>query len=127
LSAKALWGGGVSSTFYRWLHHVKIVPCRRLPRGIWCLAGWDEAGNAAVRPWLLTYLADTCRMAGNFERGLGHLVEARRDAEQAHQLMYLAETLRLTGEVRLAMDEPAAAETRYLEALAVARQQNAKL
>ena len=25
IAAKALWGGGVSSTFCRWLHHMKIV------------------------------------------------------------------------------------------------------
>jgi predicted ATPase len=66
-------------------------------------------------------------MAGNLERGLGHLVEARRNGEQTHQLMYQAETLRLTGDVLLAMADRAGAEASYLEGLALAQQQRAKL
>jgi tetratricopeptide (TPR) repeat protein len=92
------------------------------------LAGWDEIGfKAAVRPWLLTYLADACRIGGDLERGLAHLLEARRNAVQTQQLMYQGETLRLTGDVLLAMGDPAAAEASYLDALALARQQSAKL
>jgi predicted ATPase len=91
------------------------------------LAGWDELGFLIWRPWALTVLADACRMAGQWQAALEHLGEAQRLAEETGDRWYQAETLRLTGDVLLAMSDPAAAEARYHEAVAIAQQQSAKL
>jgi predicted ATPase len=66
-------------------------------------------------------------MAARSEAALGHLDEARRLVEETGERCYLAETLRLTGEVLLATNDAAAAEARYREAMAIAQQQSAKI
>jgi predicted ATPase len=66
-------------------------------------------------------------MAARSEAALGHLDEARRLAEETGERCYLAETLRLTGEVQLATNDAAAAEASYREAIAIAQQQSARL
>jgi predicted ATPase len=66
-------------------------------------------------------------MAARSEAALGHLDEARRLAEETGERCYLAETLRLTGEVLLATGDAAAAEASYREAIAVAQRQSARL
>jgi predicted ATPase len=66
-------------------------------------------------------------MAGQWQAALGHLAEAQRLAEETEQRWFQAETLRLTGEVLLAMGDPTAAEAAYCEAMAIAQQQSAKL
>jgi predicted ATPase len=66
-------------------------------------------------------------MAGQPQLAIGHLAEALRVAEETQVRWFQAETLRLRGDVLLAMADPAAAEASYREAIAVARQQVAKL
>jgi tetratricopeptide (TPR) repeat protein len=114
-----------------------------VPRG-WCLAALGRAdegiplltagsafihgcGFIALTPWCLTLLADARRMAGQPQLAIGHLAEALRVAEETQVRWFQAETLRLRGDVLLAMADPAAAEASYHEAIAVARQQVAKL
>jgi predicted ATPase len=123
------------------LGHFKMVAC--ILRG-WCLAtsgradegislqtaglaGMEEDGFMAFRPCYLAYLGDACRMAGRWQAALGHLAEAQRLAEETEQRSFQAEALRLTGDVLLAMGDTAGAEASYGEALALARQQSAKL
>jgi len=89
------------------------------------VAGQREFGY--FLPWALTLLGDACRMAGQWPAALEHLAEARHMAEETEARWFQAETLRLTGEVLLATDDAAAAEASYREALALARQQSAKL
>ena len=91
------------------------------------VAGWHELGFMAWRPWLLALLADACRMAGRWQAALEHLAEARHLAEETEARFFLAETLRLTGDVLLATGDAAAAEASYREAIAIAQQQSAKL
>jgi tetratricopeptide (TPR) repeat protein len=91
------------------------------------LAGNRDLGFLTWRPWALTLLADACRMAGQLQAGLAHLAEARRLAEKSEELWFLAETLRLRGDVLLATNDVAAAEASYHEAIAIAQQQSAKL
>jgi tetratricopeptide (TPR) repeat protein len=91
------------------------------------LAGYEELGFRAWRPWFLTLLGDAFRMAGLWQAALGHLAEARRLAEETLERWALAETLRLRGDVLAAMGDAAAAEASYHEAIAVAQQQSAKL
>jgi tetratricopeptide (TPR) repeat protein len=91
------------------------------------LAGLDELGFMVWRPRCLTLLGDACRMTGQWQAALGHLAEARRRAEETEERWFLAETLRLTGDVLLSIDDGAGAEASYQEAIAIARRQNAKL
>ena len=110
----------------------------------WCLAALGHAnegipllttGLAAVRDLgfmahttaFLTQLADACQMAGQPQAALEHLTEARRFAEETGDRWALAEALRLRGDVLLATGNSAAAEGSYHEALALARQQRARL
>jgi tetratricopeptide (TPR) repeat protein len=91
------------------------------------LAGWDQVGFTGFRPWGLARLGDACRIAGQWQDGLAHVAEARRLAEERGDRWFQAETVRLRGDVLLAMGDPAAAEASYREAIAIAQQQSAKL
>ena len=91
------------------------------------VAGWDELGLILGKPFEKALLADACRMAGQMQAALEHVAEARRLAEEIEDRGVHAERLRLPGDVLLAMGDAAAAETSYGEALALARQQSAKL
>jgi predicted ATPase len=91
------------------------------------LAGMREAGFILYRPQNLTLLGDACRMAGQWQAALGHCAEAQRLAEATGERWFQAETLRLTGDVRLRIGDTAGAEASYGEALAIARRQDAKL
>jgi tetratricopeptide (TPR) repeat protein len=115
----------------------------RIERG-WCLAalgradqgiplviagaaGSQELGFIVFRPWVLTLLGDAYRMAGQGQDALEHVAEARRLAEEREERWCQAETVRLTGDVVVAMGDHAGAEASYREAIAIAQQQNAKL
>jgi predicted ATPase len=91
------------------------------------LTGVYDSGFKLFRPWYLTLFADACRMAGHWQAALEHLSEARRRGEETEERWTQAETLRLTGDVRLAIGDAAAAEAGYHEAIAIARQQRTKL
>jgi predicted ATPase len=91
------------------------------------LAGYHELGAVVLRPWGRTLLGDACRMAGRWQAALEHLVEARRLAEETRDRWCQAETLRLSGDVLLAIGDSTAAEASYREAVVIAQSQNAKL
>jgi predicted ATPase len=91
------------------------------------LVASDQLGRMAFRPWALTLLGDAHRMARQWQTALAHFAEARRLAEETEERWFLAETLRLRGDVLLAIGDPEAAKAGYREAIAIARQQSAKL
>ena len=91
------------------------------------LTGMEEDGFMAWRPCHLAHLGDSCRIAGWWQAALGHLAEAQRLAEETEERCFQAETLRLRGDLLLTTGDSAAAEVSYHEALAIARQQSAKL
>jgi tetratricopeptide (TPR) repeat protein len=91
------------------------------------MAGVAEVGFTIYRPAMLTNLAEACRMGGQLPAALGHLAEAERLAEATGDRWFHSETLRLRGDVLLAMGDRAAAVASYGEALALAQQQHAKL
>jgi predicted ATPase len=91
------------------------------------MAGWHDLGYIVWRPWLLTLLGDACRKARQWQVALAHLAEAQRLAEKTEVRWCQAETLRLTGDVLLAMGDRAAAEAIYREAITIAQRQSAKL
>src|SRR4029077_14346350 len=72
-------------------------------------------------------LAEARRMAGQWQTPLEHLADARRLAEDTGNRWFQAETVRLTGEMLVAMCDPTGAEASYHEAIAIAQQQRAKL
>jgi predicted ATPase len=89
-------------------------------------------GLAALRdtvnmPHFLTDLAEAYGMAGQPRAGLECLAEAEHTAEATQTRWALAETLRLRGDLLLAVGNTAAAEASYLKSLALARQQTTKL
>jgi tetratricopeptide (TPR) repeat protein len=86
-----------------------------------------ELGCVAYGPWEIALLGDACRMAGDWQAALEHLAEARRLAEETEDRYFEAETVRLTGDVLLAMGDRTGAEAGYCEAIAIAQQQSAKL
>jgi predicted ATPase len=87
----------------------------------------EESGFMIWRSWRLAHLGDACRMAGRWQAALNHLAEAQRLAEETGDRWFLAETLRLRGDVLLTTGDPGGAEASYREAIAIAQQQSAKL
>jgi hypothetical protein len=90
-------------------------------------AGWLEIGSLSIRPWVLTLLADACRIDGQRQTALAHLAEARRLVEGTGERWCQAETVRLHGDVLAEMGDPVGAEASYHEAIAIAQRQSAKL
>ena len=84
-------------------------------------------GSTLYIPHGLTMLADAYRVDGAPEFGLAQISEAERLAEATQVKWVLAETLRLRGDLLAQTGERMAAEASYREALALARQQSAKL
>ncbi len=66
-------------------------------------------------------------MAGQWQAALDHVAEARRLADKTGELSNQAETVRLIGDVLLAMGDRNGAEASYREAIAIAQRQSAKL
>jgi predicted ATPase len=91
------------------------------------MAGLDELGFMVRRPWILTLLGDACSMAHRWQAALEHLAEARRLADEREDRWFQAETLRLTGDVRLALGDGAGAEASYRDAIVLSKHQRAKL
>ena len=91
-----------------------LVALRRADEGISLLtaglAGLDELGVVIWRPCILTLLGDGRRMAGQWPAALRYLTEARRLAEETEDRWCLAETIRLSGDVLVAMGDRTDAE-----------------
>jgi predicted ATPase len=66
-------------------------------------------------------------MAGQPQAALEYFAEAWRLAEDTQDRWCQAETLRLRGDVLLAIGDATEAEASYCEAIAIARRQSAKL
>jgi predicted ATPase len=125
-------------------HGIELHRMAALIRRGWCLAalghadegipliaagvaGLGERGFMVWRPRDLTLLGDACRMAGRWRAALDHFAEAQRLAEETGERCFQAETLRLRGDLLLAIGDSTRAEASYHEAIAIARQQSAKL
>jgi predicted ATPase len=109
----------------------------------WCLAALGQPHEgieplntalAQVRvsgmlfvPHVLWLLADVYRMAGTPQLAFACLAEAEQFAEATETKWLLAETMRLRGTVLLMIDNTAAAEASFLDAVAVSQQQGARL
>ena len=97
---------------------------------------WRAAGAQVARPWMLTPLSDSYRRLGQTGEGLSVVAEALAGVEKTGERQYEAELYRLRGELLLPStrvsrnqdDESATreAESCFLEALEIARRQQAK-
>jgi predicted ATPase len=70
---------------------------------------------------------DAVGVAGDERAALENFAEARALAEETDQRPFEAEIFRLTADALLAIGDHASAEASYREAMAIARQQSAKL
>jgi class 3 adenylate cyclase/tetratricopeptide (TPR) repeat protein len=109
----------------------------------WCLAalGQPEEGIQPLKtalsevrasgmlfvPLVLMLLADVHRIAGAPQFGLACVAEAEQFAETTLTKWLLSETIRLRGALLLMVDDSAAAEASFLEAIALAQRQGARL
>ncbi|HUH83419.1 MAG TPA: AAA family ATPase [Stellaceae bacterium] len=84
-------------------------------------------GNFSGTPLVLTMFGETCARLGQPGEALNCFAEAARIIEMTEERYHEAELHRLRGDVLSGTGDPAAAERSYHQALAVARQQNAKL
>ena len=141
-AAKALAGQALGVSASHGLHAVALW-CL-LPRG-WAaaqqgdvaagIADISEAmerrrafGMGAVWPWYLVLIADAYGMIGEFDTAHSSLDEALQWVERNDERLYAAEAHRIRGEVLLRQPDPdpVQAENCFEQALAVARDQQAK-
>jgi predicted ATPase len=85
------------------------------------------AGFMFGTPLTLTLLADVHRMAGQMQLALEKVAAAQGLADQSHERMVQAETLRLGGDLQILAGDQLAAEAGFCDAIAVAERQSAKL
>jgi len=85
-------------------------------------------GIGAVWPWFYTLLADAYGALGQSEDGLAAIEEALDWGQRNDERLYAAEAHRIKGELLLMKDtaDAAQAESSLQQALAVARDQQAK-
>jgi predicted ATPase len=92
------------------------------------LDAWRATSGEAARPWLLSLLAEAHRAAGQSEPGLAVIGEAIALVQARAEHQPEAELYRLQGELHLVRSITLAAEAEacFHQALAIARQQQAK-
>ncbi len=92
------------------------------------LAAWRATGAGVFQPYYLALLAEAYGAGGQVEKGLNVLAEALTMVEKTAERYWEAQLHRLTGELVLRQAAPnqRQAETCFIQALAVARRQQAK-
>jgi predicted ATPase/class 3 adenylate cyclase len=92
------------------------------------LAAWRATGSEIALPYYLALLAEWYGKASQGVAGLDVLAEARAAAQHRQERFYEAELYRREGELLLAqsLDRAAEAATCFQQALAIARQQQAR-
>ena len=102
-------------------------PVAGMPLLLQGIANRSATGANLLSPFLLTMLAEVYGNAGEPEKGLNRLAEAAKLVETTEERWAEAEMHRVRGRLLLSMNEHAAAENSYHDALAVAKSQSAKL
>jgi predicted ATPase len=87
------------------------------------IAAWQATGAAIGQPYLLAVLAEAYSMAGHIAEGLRVLTAVLATTHNTAERYYKAELYRLNGELllRQAVPDEKQAETRFQQALTVAR------
>jgi predicted ATPase len=86
-----------------------------------------RASGMLFVPHVLVLLADVHRIAGAPQFALACVAEAEQFAKATLTKWLLSETIRLRGALLLMVDDSAAAEVSFLEAIALAQRQGARL
>ena len=92
------------------------------------LAGWSATGAKVFRPYGLALLAEAYAQVGQYEAGLARLAEGLAVVDETGERRWEVELCRLKGELLLACSAEHAteAETCFLQALDIARHQQAR-
>ena len=92
------------------------------------LAGWSATGAKVFRPYGLALLAEVYAQVGQYEAGLARLAEGLAVVDETGERRWEVELCRLKGELLLACSAEHAteAETCFLQALDIARHQQAR-
>jgi predicted ATPase/class 3 adenylate cyclase len=92
------------------------------------LAAYRATGARSLGHWFHALLAEACGRAGQIEEGLRALAEALKALQTTEDRFYEAEVYRLKGELVLQQSaaQQGEAEESFLQALTVARRQQAK-
>jgi TolB-like protein/class 3 adenylate cyclase/predicted ATPase len=91
------------------------------------LSAFRATGAQAWIPYLIALLAQACKIAGQFEEGSTLLDDAMQIAEGTGERWFVAELCRHKGQLLLLQGRTEAAGELYHRALAIAREQEAKL
>jgi predicted ATPase len=91
------------------------------------IIAFRASGTEAWLPHFLALRASACDLAGEAEEGLSLLDEAMQIVDRTGERWLEAELYRLRGQLLLRREHAEGAETRYREALRIAREQEAKL
>jgi predicted ATPase len=91
------------------------------------LSAFRATGAQALVPYLIALLARACEIAGQVEEGLTLLDDAMQIAERTGERWFEAELYRHKGQLLLRQGRTQAAQELYHRALAIAREQEAKL
>ena len=84
-------------------------------------------GTSAWIPHFLALLAKACEIAGQIEKAVTHLDDALQIVERTGEVWFVAELYRHKGQLLLQQGHSEEAEELYRKALAIAREQGAKL
>jgi class 3 adenylate cyclase/predicted ATPase len=124
----ALWLASAKNNFAIAIHRLGD-PARAMALLAEGLAEWRACGSENFRPYYLSGFAEACRSAGRGADALAAIQEAIDHAERYHEHWYRAELYRIRGELRAAAEgeSPALAEADLRKALAIAREQQARL
>ncbi|HUB48652.1 MAG TPA: AAA family ATPase [Acetobacteraceae bacterium] len=119
---------GAQGTFYQgWVE----VRQQNLMQGMSLLraglAAYRARGAELWMPHFIALLAEACEIAGEIKEGLSLLDDGLGIAERTGARWFAAELNRQKGRLLLRWGESAAAETLYVKALGIAREQGAKL
>jgi len=87
-----------------------------------------SAGSTLWTPLWSSYLAKSCADQGQIEDAWRHMSEALKTIETSKERLFAAEVNRIAGEIALLRPKPdtGKAETHFVQALAIAREQQAK-
>jgi len=91
------------------------------------LANFRATDTRWMIPFFLMLLADVCAAAGRAHEGLDHLEEAAGTVERTNERWCEAEIIRSKGQLLLALADEDGAQQCFQQALALARDQGARL
>jgi predicted ATPase len=96
-----------------------------IPSGI---SAWQSSGSVVFVPWYLSHMARACAELGRFDDAWQHIDNALKAIETTGETWCESDVHRTAGEIALLAPKPdvGKAETHFVRALEIAREQKAK-